>query len=162
MSKLKIVAAFFAVLITAHFCANVACSATATQVRAVYNKLVSSNDLGKHKKPMKLVFVNMGGEVNAFADLKTNSMVVTTAMTRFLKNDHEIAVLLGHETGHWLRGDMRSTHSHEYAADAIGARLARQAGYDIKKGADPLRRYNERATKTHPDSMLRYQRLLRM
>jgi predicted Zn-dependent protease len=66
-------------------------------------------------------------------------------MLRFVKNDDELAVVLGHEMGHLptsgvhgLQGGTRAEE--ERAADVLGLLYAHRAGYNIKTGAKVFER----------------------
>jgi len=79
-------------------------------------------------------------------------------------NDDEMALCLGHELGHWLRLDSfrPNTHAAEFAADAIGARLAHKAGFDVVKGCERFYKFSQRETSTHPHPMARRAALLKL
>ena len=94
-------------------------------------------------------------QVNAFATGRT--VVMTTAMLRFLKGDDELAVVLGHELAHNIFGhrQMRNEEGilrglglkpsavwkREEAADRFGLRLMSAAGYDLDSAIPFWRRY---------------------
>ncbi|HYJ81669.1 MAG TPA: M48 family metallopeptidase [Allosphingosinicella sp.] len=94
-------------------------------------------------------------QVNAFATGRT--VVMTLAMLKFLKNDDELAVVLGHELSHNIFGHpaLRSEEGllrglgikasaawkREEAADRFGLRLMDAAGYDLDSAIPFWRRY---------------------
>ncbi len=94
-------------------------------------------------------------QVNAFATGR--SVVMTTAMLRFLRSDEELAVVLGHELAHNIFGhrQMRNEEGilrslglkpsavwkREEAADRFGLRLMAAAGYDLDSAIPFWRRY---------------------
>jgi hypothetical protein len=94
-------------------------------------------------------------QVNAFATGRT--VVMTTAMLRFLRSDGELAVVLGHELAHNIFGhrQMRNEEGilrglgikpsaiwkREEAADRFGLRLMSAAGYDLDSAIPFWRRY---------------------
>jgi Zn-dependent protease with chaperone function len=94
-------------------------------------------------------------QVNAFATGRT--VVMTTAMLRFLRSDGELAVVLGHELAHNIFGhrQMRnedgilrglgikpsSVWKREEAADRFGLRLMSAANYDLDAAIPFWRRY---------------------
>jgi hypothetical protein len=94
-------------------------------------------------------------QVNAFATGR--SVVMTTAMLRFLRSDGELAVVLGHELAHNIFGhrQMRNEEGilrslglkpsavwkREEAADRFGLRLMSAAGYDLDSAIPFWRRY---------------------
>jgi hypothetical protein len=94
-------------------------------------------------------------QVNAFATGRT--VVMTVAMLGFLKNDDELAVVLGHELAHnifhhrQMRNEEGVLHGlgikpsavwkREEAADRFGLRLMAAAGYDLDAAIPFWRRY---------------------
>lgn len=94
-------------------------------------------------------------QVNAFATGRT--VVMTTAMLGFLRNDDELAVVLGHELAHNIMGHpatrteegllaglgikASAMWKREEAADRFGLRLAAAAGYDLDAAIPFWRRY---------------------
>lgn len=94
-------------------------------------------------------------QVNAFATGR--SVVMTTAMLAFLRNDDELAVVLGHEMAHEiLRHPATRTEEgvlaglgikasamwrREAAADRFGLRLVAAGGYDLDAAIPFWRRY---------------------
>lgn len=94
-------------------------------------------------------------QVNAFATGRT--VVMTTAMLRFLRGDDELAVVLGHELAHNIFGhrQMRNEEGilrglgikpsavwkREEAADRFGLRLMSASGYDLDSAIPFWRRY---------------------
>ncbi len=94
-------------------------------------------------------------QVNAFATGR--SVVMTTAMLRFLRSDDELAVVLGHELAHNIFGHpaIRSEEGilrglgikpsamwkREEVADRFGLRLMAEAGYDLDAAIPFWRRY---------------------
>ena len=126
---------------------------SSSQVRDVYIKLVKAN--GIHQVP-KLIF-SKSSEVNA----ETNGwqIKVNTGMLRNFRSPHEVALVLGHELAHGTLRHNGSTIRNEYAADKLGARYARNTGYNICIGAKVLKRFGNKASKTHPAGTDRYKRL---
>lgn len=95
-------------------------------------------------------------QVNAFATGRT--VVMTTAMLRFLRSDGELAVVLGHELAHNIFGHpairteegilrglgikgANAAWKREEVADRFGLRLMSQAGYDLDAAIPFWRRY---------------------
>jgi len=94
-------------------------------------------------------------QVNAFATGR--SVVMTVAMLKFLRNDDELAVVLGHELAHNIfhHRAMRSEEGilrglgikpsavwkREEAADRFGLRLMAAAGFDLDAAIPFWRRY---------------------
>lgn len=84
---------------------------------------------------------------------------ITTGMIKFVKNEHELAVVLGHELAHGKLWHKKSNYLNEYAADKLGAQYAYKAGYNICIGVKILKRFGRKASKTHPSGISRYDRL---
>jgi PDZ domain/Peptidase family M48 len=94
-------------------------------------------------------------QVNAFATGRT--VVMTLSMLNFLRNDDELAVVLGHELAHnifhhrAIRSEEGILHGlgikpsavwkREEAADRFGLRLMAAAGYDLDSAIPFWRRY---------------------
>jgi predicted Zn-dependent protease len=94
-------------------------------------------------------------QVNAFAT--GHSVAMTTAMLSFVRNDDELAIVLGHELAHRILGHppMRTEDGllaafgikagdlwrREAEADRLGLRLAAAAGYDLDAAIPFWRRY---------------------
>ncbi len=87
------------------------------------------------------------------------SISINAGMLQFVRNDAELALVLGHELAHYKLGHRGSTPSNEFAADALGAIFSSHAGYGVCTGAQVVKRFNDRSSKTHPDSNERYKKL---
>lgn len=57
-------------------------------------------------------------------------------MIRSIQNDHEIAFILGHETGHQMAKHLIKTQQNQTAGILVGVLLAGTLGVDIQAGAD--------------------------
>lgn len=68
-------------------------------------------------------------------------------------NKDEFALLVGHEVAHWYLGHSASNVTNELEADALGASLACQAGYNPQRGASLFRFLT--AGTTHPEPEMR-------
>lgn len=82
-------------------------------------------------------------EVNAYA--RGGTVYVTLGMVRFVRNDDELALVVGHELGHLVAdrdpGVARSAPEHrERLADAHALVGLYRAGYDIRVACDVWRR----------------------
>lgn len=94
------------------------------------------------------VHLARSGQRNAFAD--GVHVFVTTGMLNDLRGDDELAFLIAHEMAHNVLGhaaimrgakpDRRAVRALESAADALGADLVLDAGYDPVAGAQLLTR----------------------
>ena len=94
-------------------------------------------------------------QVNAFAT--DHKVVMTDAMLRFLRNDDELAIVMGHEMAHRILGHPPTRNEdgllaafgikagelwrREADADRLGLRLAAAAGYDLAAAIPFWRRY---------------------
>lgn len=62
-----------------------------------------------------------GHAINAYAD--GGNIFITPAMMNFLKNDDELAVILGHEYAHNLMGHIAAQHENQMAGMLVGTTL---------------------------------------
>ena len=74
--------------------------------------------------------------VDAYSD--RHNVAITTGLLGFVRNEDELALIIGHELAHVLLRDrhesMRTRAKRkEDEADALGAQLAHCAGYDLRK-----------------------------
>lgn len=88
-----------------------------------------------------------------------NATYVTPGMLSFARNNDEIAIILGHELSHFVNRDNGSTPSREYRADQQGVVMAHRAGYNVCSGVAIVKRFNDKASKTHPSSLDRWNKL---
>lgn len=98
------------------------------------------------------------------------AILMTDDLARYLRNDDELLLVLGHEWAHLLlrHGYGASTPSKETAADCAGTLLAKRAGADIPRGALVMKRLQGTSAGlmravfdagTHPDFNTRYLRI---
>jgi len=125
-------------------------SMTFEHTNKIYQKIIKANKFVYVPK-LKLVY---SPKVNAHSGF--SSITVNSAMLLFVKNDSEMALVLGHELAHYMLGHMISNYSNEFAADERGAKYARQSGYNSCKGALVILRLNSPNSPTHPSSSSRY------
>ncbi len=118
----------------------------------IYTKILQANKL-------KALPLRMENDVRVNAHTGWWAIYVNLGMLRYVHNDDEMALVLGHELGHYKLHHWMSTPDNEYAADAQGAYYMRNAGYNICRGAQALYRSNRPDTKSHPASKKRYHRL---
>lgn len=71
----------------------------------------------------------------------------------------ELALVIGHELGHYKLGHSSSTPSNELAADRAGWDYASNAGYNVCKGKDLFKKLGKKASKTHPGGDERFDKL---
>ncbi len=130
-------------------CSSPSLAATSQDVSEVYSQIVVKNNIQRapsiyfdsSKKP--LVYV-------------TESQIVISAGALSLFNTSEMAFAVGHELAHFLLGHPSSTPEREFAADALGFKLASKAGFN---GCSLFDKLVQRATDSHPHPQLRKKRL---
>lgn len=59
-------------------------------------------------------------------------VIVPTGLVRFVRDDDELAIAIGHQMGHHLIGRFRIAKN-EPRADELGLEIAAAAGYDVRK-----------------------------
>lgn len=72
------------------------------------------------------IIISDDDEVNAFAD--GNNVILTTGMLRFVENDNELALIVGHELAHNARGHISAQTTNTLLGRLIGASLGALAG----------------------------------
>lgn len=128
-------------------------AATFQQAQAVYNKIIIDN--GLHGP---ILVLNSSNEVNA--DETDQRISINRGMLRFVHNSSELALVLGHELGHFTLHHQSSTVAHEYAADHQGAIYASHAGYSVCLGAQVFKRFPPVSPNSdHPDNYDRIKHL---
>ena len=109
-------------------------AATFHQAQVIYAKLAIDNGI----TPPPLV-LNPTGEVNA--DETEQRISIDAGMLRFVRNTDELALVLGHDMGHYVLHHQYSSVAHEFAADYRGAIFSGKAGYNICRGAQIFKRF---------------------
>ena len=106
--------------------------------------------------------------INAYAS--DAGIVIFTGLTD-ISNANSIALILGHELGHYLLGHTSENISHgpddvqrmELQADKYGAFLAIKAGYDVCDGRvmfkNLTKMFGDDMTMDHPSNAFRYDQL---
>lgn len=132
-------------------------------VAEVYRKIIiNSGTVGIPP----LIIVDEPNIINAWTD--GSSIVLTTGIINFFKNDDELALVLGHELAHYMKKDVGNAYMPgvilEHHADLMGAFIMQRAGYDICKGAEFFKHLKEYAgdsaySETHPSHAFRYDQL---
>jgi hypothetical protein len=124
---------------------------TFPQAQRIYYTVAQKNGI----RPPKLI-LNPTREVNA---MYTGAyVVVNQGMLNFVRNESEMALVLGHELGHYTGNHWESNYPNEYAADRAGFTYSIRAGFGGCKGAAILLRFGK-ASKDHPSGRDRYNRL---
>jgi hypothetical protein len=125
------------------------------ELRVLRDGLETGVRLGSIPACLGRVRLARSTQVNAFATGRT--VVMTVAMLGFLKNDDELAVVLGHELAHNILGHpairteegilrglgikASAAWRREETADRFGLRLMAAAGYDLDAAIPFWRRY---------------------
>lgn len=90
--------------------------------------------------------VTTGKGVTAFSD--PQNVALDSRLVEFTRTDDELALVAGHELAHVINGDARtkgmSQRAKEDRADALGAALARCAGYDLPTALEFWPRFKKR------------------
>lgn len=127
---------------------------TFSQAQGIYNQLTKANHF---LTPPPLVWRHTG-EVNA--DYDGAFIAVNTGMLKYCKNQDELAMVLGHELGHYTaRNKVLTSYQAEYGADKDGAVYAANAGFNRCKGALAIYRFHDPASSDHPASNDRYNKI---
>lgn len=133
-------------------------------IRALRDGLSRQFEVQQSYRPRKLEVIVVGDAKNMHAWATRKGIVITTGMLKFLENDSEIAVILGHEFGHLVRGHFSSSYlaggfqpsfsqGLELEADRYGLELAHTAGYDPEVGINVWERFVE-DRKSYADELL--------
>ncbi len=122
------------------------------EAQEVYKHLKEVNHLHNYK----LLLVKTR-QVNAWS--YSGKVYITTGLLHYLKNDSEVAFVLGHESGHLILHHTYNNWPHEYAADVIGVKLAVNVGYSKCLSLQALKRLHDAGSDTHPPSNARVKRL---
>lgn len=124
------------------------------QAQAIYVKLCANNGFTKHP----VLTLNPTSEVNA--SYFGNTIMVNKGMLTYVHNADELALIIGHELGHYAKRNATLTdYQAEYGADADGAIYAAKAGYNRCIGAKAILRFHDPDSSDHPASIKRYNRI---
>ena len=127
---------------------SVNASVTWQQTKEVFQKLGGGDMpllLVKDSDPNASYNENLGGK---------QWIQVNTGMLSFAKDENEIAMILGHEIGHWKLQTENETRADEY-----GAQLIESKGFDRCDGIQVIWRFHDNGDKEHPPSAVRYKHL---
>ncbi len=140
-------------LVSTVFFVNNSFAMSFSHAKAIYNKVLAANHLTY--KPT--LILKKDGDVNAENDGVI--IQINTGMLADVRDDDEMALVLGHELAHGILHHRASTIPNEYAADALGAQYMHNAGYSICTGAKVLKRFGNTTSDDHPAGTDRYARL---
>ena len=144
---------------------------TESAAKQVFQKVIKATDGRVRSVIFKVVKHN---SINAFASKNTQTgernIIVTTGLLNFVKNEHELAVIIGHELAHHMLGHLDSMNTNtrfnssayrEAMADITGIALTKMSGYDPCIGSTFWTRMREEfghryETSTHPTPSSRH------
>jgi hypothetical protein len=114
--------------------------------------------------PVKLLAV----QTISASEVDNLRVYITSGLLRFLKNDDQLAWVLGHELAHIVLGTTGSNERNEHMADYVGSYLTARAGYDPEEVVDFFKRWSAEnpstialeGYKTHPSIANRIQKIL--
>ena len=130
------------------------CSVTIEQVFKVFSRMSQASN--SHVR----LYIDNNSSINAITDITGIHMY--TGMMKFLDDEDQLAIIIGHELGHVAHRDIWHTHTKymELSADLYGFQLSRAAGYNACSGIEVLRNFGvilgDGVSKTHPRSSIRY------
>lgn len=130
--------------------------------KEIYNRLIAQTGQTQDRLPFKIVD---SSEVNAYTDGK--KVVIYRGMLNYLENEHEVALVLGHEIAHQMLRHVQASQVEisvaEANADKIGAVYMMKAGYDVCVGREMWRRLEKQKGNyqdyDHPAYAYRYAEL---
>lgn len=134
-------------------------------VQEVFNKLAKSTGAPDIIEPLQILDSD---EVNAWTDGK--NITITTGLMKHIENNDELALVLAHEMGHVLNGDVTRGDQPmdprviEANADKMGAFIMMRAGFDVCKGKQIFKVFEEiygdsAIPSDHPDDAFRLDQL---
>jgi hypothetical protein len=116
------------------------------------------------RHPIKLLAVNA---ISA-SEIDNLRVYITTGMVRFLKNDDQLAWILGHELAHITLHSKGSNEQSEFLADYVASYFTARAGYDPEEIIDFWQRWAAEdppaialeGHRTHPSIAIRIEKIL--
>jgi predicted Zn-dependent protease len=135
--------------------ATVAHSAVTFQrAEYLYLKMLAANHIVFARK----LFLNKSQQINAKSS--GFAIQINQGMLEYLQNDDELLLVLGHELAHTKLWHWQgSTHKNEYAADALGAKYAKNTGANICTAVQFHARMGLEESRSHPSSASRVRAL---
>jgi predicted Zn-dependent protease len=100
------------------------------------------------------------GQVNASTSFNSlripTHIVIYGGMVMEVRNIDELAAVIGHELGHTQVWWQNQGPKNELTADRLGFKFMKQAGFDVCRGAQLLKRFHDDPTGVHPAAAYRY------
>ncbi len=126
-------------------------SMTLAKAVSIYHRVAKTNF--NYYPDLRLTRSSIAG-LSANAEYR-GSIWITAELLRVVRNDHEMAVILGHELAHYKYPDyLLNSWRRENMADLRGAAFARKAGYNVCIGMRFTR--GLKADSDHPSGPQRY------
>jgi len=144
---MKIFAAVFLLMFS-----GFASATTKADAIQIYNKIVKASGMTRYPQ---LKF-SSDKEINASAT--SYAITINQGMLN-ATNRNELALVIGHELGHYKLRHRTSTPSNEYSADALGWNYGVKAGYNMCSARSLFKKFKQYASKTHPHPKDRAKRL---
>jgi hypothetical protein len=151
MKELKLLIVALIVLIGAIFSFNKAFGMTFKQAQSIYYQVAHKNLFTV--PPFKY---DPTSDIDAY--WTGYYVVVTQGLLDSVRNNNEMAVILGHELGHYQQAHWSDSKTNELLADRLGFTFAVKAGYSGCKGMRWILR-NGYENSDHPSGRDRYNRL---
>jgi len=121
---------------------------TFKKAQEIYYRIVIANNIGN--APVLVYDPNESVNAMTIIDEGEGVIIVYKGLLDEVKNDDELALVLGHELGHWLHRGTQKPYYAEYDSDRWGAYAMDQAGYNHCTGANLLWRFGNTSSGTHP------------
>lgn len=122
----------------------------------IFNRLKSISGIPQYVS----LHIRQSEEINAGSNMY--NVYINTGMLKFLKNQNELALILGHELAHILNQSYNKggSYSDELGADSLGAWLMQKGGYNKCEAIQLWKRMPRLAPDgIHPSNKERYGRL---
>lgn len=144
---------FLVVILLLLFSSQIYSQVSKDQLIKTYIKLIQANKL---KDPPNLIIdPDLDDNAYSYKDI----VAVTQGMLLMLKNNDELARVLGHELGHHYLHHNGSNKANEYAADYQASKYMIKAHYNVCKGAKMFLRRKSDGGLDHPSDVDRYHAL---
>lgn len=148
------------------------------ELQLILNNILEVSNKSNRAHKAK-AYINWSSNLVTAAARRDRSTVFHRGLMKITDNDHELALLIGHELAHILNGDLGHSHwtgelKHDFdmdkykesQADVIGTILMHKAGYDCHEGAKVWKRYihrlGDKTGPSHPKPSERYEKIKRV